>query len=281
MFLKKLTNAPLFKRAVGTLIYGVIFLWLVSKGGIPFLAAIAVLTVIAAYEFYRMFSHGGHRPFYVSGMVAALIFVADAYFGQGILRPGLTAVIAFSLAWMALERGYHWFSKVDSSRNTFLDWSLTLAGAIYTGGLLSHTLLIRSLPNGAAFMMTVAFGTAACDAAGYLVGHYFGRHKFFARISPKKTWEGAIGGFLSSTVVVLLMAPLIGIGTLNALFWGMLLGVFAIFGDLAESMFKRETGVKDSGSWIPEQGGLLDVIDGFLFAIVLSYYYVIWVIRPS
>jgi len=281
MSLRKVATAPLFKRVVGTLLYGILFVWLVFTGGVPLFVGVTVITIIAAYEFYRMMTLGGHRPLYLIGIITAMIFVFDAYFDVDILRPGLTAAIISSLVWMGIEELRKQSSGTDSERNYLLDWCLTFAGAIYTGGILSHVVLLRSFATGGPLLATVVFGTAACDSGAYLIGTYFGRTKFFAHISPKKTWEGTIGGFLSSVVIVMLSATFFSIEKLHGLGLGILIGVSVIIGDLVESKIKRSVGVKDSGSWIPAQGGLLDVIDGFLFAIVVSYYYVAFVMRPA
>jgi phosphatidate cytidylyltransferase len=134
-------------------------------------------------------------------------------------------------------------------------------------------LLLRSVERGDALLAIVVFGTAACDSGAYLIGSRFGRTKFAPRISPKKTWEGTIGGFLTSVVVVVLAAWLFDLQVLPAVGLGILIAVAVIAGDLVESIIKRSVGAKDSGTWIPAQGGILDVIDGFMFAVVVTYYY--------
>jgi phosphatidate cytidylyltransferase len=279
MLLRRVVNTPLFKRAVGTVALGILFVWFIVVGDGPLFVGAAVITLVASYEFYHMMQYGGHRPLYVLGMILALIFVFDAYFEVNIARPGLAATLMLSIVWVRMEKMRQASSQVNAAGDPLLDWSLTFAGALYTGLLLSHALLLRALGDGLPLLATVGLGTAACDSGAYLIGTNFGRTKFFAHVSPNKTWEGAIGGFLLSVAVTMMSATFFDLDRGHALVLGVLVAISVIVGDLAESRIKRSVGVKDSASWIPEQGGMLDVIDGFLFAVVVSYYYAVWVMR--
>jgi phosphatidate cytidylyltransferase len=279
--LKRMVKSPLFVRAIGTLLYGLIFLWLVFTGGLALFVGVVIVTSVAAYEFYHLMSQGGHRPLYVVGIATALLFVCSAYFTTRppfpgrILIPGLILAVVVSIVWLAVEHMRERASLGGGKRNYVRDWLLTFAGAIYTGGLLSHVILLRSLDRGDALLAIVVFGTAACDSGAYLIGSRFGRTKFAPVLSPKKTWEGTIGGFVASVAVVVLAAWLFNLQVLPAVGWGILLALAVIGGDLVESLIKRSVGAKDSGAWIPEQGGALDVIDGFMFAVVVSYYFML------
>jgi len=275
MALKRTIKSPLFIRAVGTLLYGLIFLWLAFTGGLALFIGVVIVTAIAAFEFYNLMTQGGNRPLYVVGIATALLFVCSAYFTTRILIPGLILAVVVSIVWLIVEHMRERATLGDSKRNYVRDWLLTFAGAIYTGGLLSYVLLLRSLERGDALLAIVVFGTAACDSGAYLIGSRFGRTKFAPRMSPKKTWEGTIGGFLTSVVVVVLSAWLFNLQVLPAVGMGILIAVAVIAGDLVESIIKRSVGAKDSGTWIPEQGGVLDVIDGFMFAVVVTFYYVL------
>ena len=283
MALKRMVKSPLFVRAIGTLLYGLIFLWLVFTGGLALFVGAVIVTSVAAYEFYHLMSQGGHRPLYVVGIATALLFVCSAYFTTRppfpgrILIPGLILAAAAAVIWLAVEHMRERASLGGGKRNYVRDWLLTFAGAIYTGGLLSHVILLRSLDRGDALLAIVVFGTAACDSGAYLIGSRFGRTKFAPVLSPKKTWEGTIGGFVASVAIVVLAAWLFNLQVLPAVGWGILLALAVIGGDLVESLIKRSVGAKDSGAWIPEQGGALDVIDGFMFAVAVSYYYMLLV----
>lgn len=113
------------------------------------------------------------------------------------------------------------------------------------------------------------------DTGAYLFGITIGRHKLFERISPRKTWEGFIGGVALTLVAAWLLWKVLNIYTLGDwLLLGLLVSVFASFGDLFESLLKREAGVKDSGSILPGHGGLLDRFDGVTFAFPVFYLYI-------
>jgi phosphatidate cytidylyltransferase len=106
-----------------------------------------------------------------------------------------------------------------------------------------------------------------------------GKHGFFTRISPHKTWEGAIGGFVAGTVATMVAGHLLGLVLWQGLALGAVLVLGVTLGDLAESLVKRQVGVKDSGALIPGHGGMLDRIDSLIFAGVIVYYFVTWIVH--
>jgi phosphatidate cytidylyltransferase len=128
------------------------------------------------------------------------------------------------------------------------------------------------LPRGAWWVLLVLLGVWGFDTAAFFTGRYFGRHKLAPHISPGKTWEGVIGGLVLSIAAGLLITvkPL-GIPWYLAGGIGILLGIAAVVGDLAESFIKRQTQVKDSGQMMPGHGGLLDRLDSLLFAVIVVY----------
>ena len=118
------------------------------------------------------------------------------------------------------------------------------------------------------------------DTFAYLFGSRFGKHKLFPRISPKKSWEGAIGGGLSTIMAGLIVAPYIdGITVVDAAVISTIVVVFGNFGDLVESMFKRCIEIKDSGNIMPGHGGVLDRLDSILFAIPAIFIYLVFAAR--
>jgi phosphatidate cytidylyltransferase len=112
------------------------------------------------------------------------------------------------------------------------------------------------------------------DTFAYITGMLIGKHKLFERITPKKTWEGFIGGLLATIIAAWLLAPFAG--AKHLLHWGIaafFIGISAVFGDFIESFFKRKAGVKDSGNIMPGHGGILDRIDSLLFVFPVVYIY--------
>jgi phosphatidate cytidylyltransferase len=158
--------------------------------------------------------------------------------------------------------------------------STTLFGLMYVPWLLNFIQKIIFFPhvNGRFYVLYFILVTKFSDMGAYLIGSLFGRHKMIPRISPGKTWEGFGGAIVVSTLASLLFAhfaagELAGMKMGHALVLGILLGSAAVLGDLIESLFKREAGVKDSGSLFPGIGGILDLMDSLLFNAPLMYLY--------
>jgi phosphatidate cytidylyltransferase len=160
----------------------------------------------------------------------------------------------------------------------------SIAAPWYLGLLTCLALIRRDMDEqGAGYvLMTLMFAWMA-DTGGYFFGRSFGKHPLYPAVSPKKTWEGLLGALLGAVFGALLAhfwyLPEIPLG--HAVLLGLLAGILGQLGDLAESLLKRSTAVKDSGNIIPGHGGLLDRIDALLFASAAVYVYVIWVARGA
>jgi phosphatidate cytidylyltransferase len=164
----------------------------------------------------------------------------------------------------------------------FTRWVWTLAGILYIGWLLSHLVALRDLESGRNWVFLVLFVTWVSDTTAFLVGRRFGRHKLAPTVSPGKTWEGTIGGICGGIAVSILFftptpfqLPLNSAG--QAILLGALTSILGQVGDLLESLFKRELGIKDSGKLMPGHGGILDRIDSLILASIVVYYCAIWV----
>ena len=162
--------------------------------------------------------------------------------------------------------------------------AVTLFGLIYVAWLGNFITRINfTSDQGRYFVMLLVVVTKFTDMGAYIIGSTLGRHKMIPRISPKKTWEGTIGGiaFAVGGAVMCLYWPhqlsagivASGMNLTHALTLGLLLGIAAVIGDLAESLIKREAGVKDSSNILPGHGGALDMLDSFLFTAPLLYVY--------
>lgn len=253
---------------------------------VAFAAAAAAL---AALELYAAFAHGGLQPQVRVGVLLALAAVAAAALqtltASPLLQPAVALAIVFSLV-AALPR--------HNQSGALAGWALTLAGALYTGGLLSHLVLLRAietplgagplvglgLASGAAWVYLVMAVTWLQDALAYFVGKYLGRTPMTS-LSPKKTWEGAAGGMLGAVGGALLAAWLFGlpIGPLAVALLGVVGGVAGPLGDLSESFVKRQVGLKDAGRLIPGHGGVLDRIDSLLFTAPVLFYVIALLVR--
>jgi phosphatidate cytidylyltransferase len=158
--------------------------------------------------------------------------------------------------------------------------STTLFGLMYVAWLLNFIQKINFFPNvnGPFYVLYFILVTKFSDTGAYAVGSLIGKHKMIPRISPGKTWEGFAGGLAVSTtasVVFCLLAKdkLAGMNWVHAVILGVILSSAAVVGDLIESLFKREAGVKDSGRFFPGIGGILDLLDSLLFNAPLMYLY--------
>lgn len=153
--------------------------------------------------------------------------------------------------------------------------ALVLLGFLYIPLMLGHLNLLLELSEGRKWIFLTLLAVMVNDSAAYFVGVTWGRNRLYPAISPKKSWEGAVGGMIGSLAAVfgvkLLFFPILA--PIDCLSLGLLLGVLGPLGDLFESMIKRGFGVKDSGSAIPGHGGLLDRLDSLLFSFPAVYYY--------
>ena len=242
----------------------------VQLGEWVFFGGVTLVTLLAVWEFIRMMQVKGHRPALFFAIAFALAALLNGQFpARGILTPAFSLLFLLSLVWQLFQ--------ADSDAPV-ADWALPIAGGAYIGLAMSHLLGIRSLPQGNAWLWVVLFGVWGADTFAYFIGKAFGRHKFWPRHSPKKTWEGIVGGVLGGMVGAGLMLLIFHLPPLHALAIGVLASIAGPFGDLSISMMKRCAGVKDSSHLIPGHGGMLDRIDSVLFVAIVSYYYLVWVV---
>jgi phosphatidate cytidylyltransferase len=243
----------------------------VYYGGLVFFALIAALLLIAGYELFEMARHAGHPPMPWLGLALIALILLDAYTQSDFARAILAGALVVSLTVGVVRPREGWLAG----------WAITVAGALYVGWLGAYFLFVRALPNGLMWT-TLALVTAwATDTGAYIAGTCFGRHKFFPRISPKKTWEGAIGGMIAALLAMFALGWLLSLPIVHSAILGLIIGIAATFCDLAESLLKRQTGVKDSSNLVPGHGGMLDRIDSLLFTAVVVYYYLVWILRVT
>ena len=160
------------------------------------------------------------------------------------------------------------------------DISTSVLGFVYTGLLPSFLILLRDL--GFSYAIVPILGTAFCDIGAYYGGRLIGKTALKPEISAKKTFEGAVSGFLSSVIVAFILVYIMrddfNFNLIHGLMIGLFCGIFSQFGDLFESLLKRDAGLKDSGKALLSHGGMLDRIDGYIFVMWAVYFYVSWVV---
>jgi len=257
----------LVQRFVSGLVLIPIIIFLVWLGGPWFAGLVSLVALRATWEFYELVRHGGHQPSYVAGLALVALCMLDACFPrEGIAVFGIVTVIMALMLRQVLRKHATGF---------LTNWALTLTGALYVGALLGHLIALRSLAQGMQWILLTLAVTWVCDTAAYLVGSKWGRHGFFTHVSPHKTWEGAIAGFISGISTAVIAGRFVHLAVWQSLLMGAVLVVGITFGDLAESLVKRQIGVKDSSHLIPGHGGMLDRVDSLLFAGVIAYYFAI------
>jgi len=239
-------------------------------GGLWFAGLVALFAALAVIEFYQLTRRLDPQPSLVIGTTLTIALVLAARYPQYRLAPAFFILtLALLMLLYVIRQDYERFLG---------DWAATLAGSAYIGGMLSYWVLLRDLPQGLTWVVVAAGATWLGDTAAYFVGKTLGRRRFFPRVSPRKTLEGAIGGILAGTFTGAGIAiAFLGLAWPLAVLLGLLASLAATFGDLAESLLKRQAGAKDSGNLIPGHGGALDRVDSLLFAGAAVYYFAVFV----
>lgn len=272
--------SELLKRVMVALIGAPLALWLIWVGDAALATLAGALSAIAAYEFFRIARAGGSTPMSGVGIVlAALAPIATHAHFLGVVRIPLVAYTLLVLALVALSL---WTRGVAGKPLTAV--ATTLLGVLYTGGTLSYVYALRyhnyavGDTAGALVVILPVVLTWASDTGAYFSGRLIGGRKLMPSVSPAKTVSGASGAVVLTIIVCALFVQYLLKPYAQLAFspWGLALfaigiSVTAQVGDLAESMFKREAGVKDSGTIFPGHGGVLDRLDSLFFVLPVAY----------
>ncbi len=273
------------QRAISAAVLVPVLLVVLAIGGWVVAAAIALVTVLASGEVFRLLKGAGYAPFAALGTALALVVVLDSAFPQVLEGSGLL-LVAVGIVLVAVAS----FTKLDP-RDGLGTWMATIFGALYASLLSFVIRLGQAAPDLSAhdplaglgaergWILLLIVAVWSYDTGAYLVGRSFGRTRFLTHISPSKTVEGLIGGVIATMVVTALMLWALGQSPVHALTLGPLVALAAQAGDLAESVLKRAAGAKDSGTLIPGHGGILDRADSFIFAAPIVTLYVIAFLR--
>ena len=255
-------------RVLPGLVLAICWLFLLLKGSSVLFAILLVPALgIGAYEYGRM---ALSEDSFQQSVLLALLAVLPLLFQ--IVYPELGVNCGFVLGFMLLALWTLAMYREGFDSYGFL--ARCTFGLVWVGFMGAHLYLIRNLPEGNAWLLILTGITAGSDSGAYYVGRAFGKHKLSALISPKKTIEGAVGGVLSGMMVAALVAFLLleTVPWIFILFAAFILCVIGICGDLTESIVKRATGTKDSGTILGGHGGILDRADSMLFAAPVLYY---------
>ena len=244
-------------------------------GGIPFMLLVLVLALFSVNELYILMKQKGYEPQFIIGNFFTAFFIIFAYWAlKRNWEPAHSAILTCA-AIMTFSSGIFYKKIKDAIPNI----SVTLLGIFYIVWLFSYMIFIRALTDHGAYIFFLMLTIWANDITAYLVGSSFGRVKLSPYISPSKTVEGAVAGFVVCVGAAALFSTfMVEISLLDSIFLGVTVGIMAQVSDLVESLIKRDAGVKDSSKLLPGHGGVLDRMDSFILTAPIMYYYISWVI---
>ncbi|HSL41859.1 MAG TPA: phosphatidate cytidylyltransferase [Anaerolineales bacterium] len=263
------------KRVLTALGLAVIGLPAIIYGGVFYYILITIVLAGSAWEYVRLYRAVQFEPNEIVTVGGVLGIATARFFFEEAAIPLFVILILIAMA-------MHITSYERGRNHAALDFTVTVAGIVYLGWLGSYLLDLRQLPQGGWWLMLVLPIVWGGDTGAYSIGAVYGKHKMTPRLSPKKSWEGYFAGLATSIAVGAFFAfafssmgpqPLGGLVTaLQGGFLGLVIGGLAPLGDLGESMFKRQSGLKDSSNVFPGHGGFFDRIDSWIWGAALGYF---------
>ncbi len=265
-------------RSVIALFFGPLLLFIFWKGGYFLLGLVLLVAVLSYWEFVRLAAAKGAFAQLISGELLASAAALSLFFNTGMLIPiifiGVTLIFFIEI-----------YRKKGSP---ILNIGATLFGSLFFSLFFGSFILIRELPHvynfeyveAGQWILLLVLSTWACDSAAMVIGSYFGRHKLMPRISPNKSVEGTVAGFLFAILAAYVCHIwfIDFLSPLDSMAIGAIAGIFGQYGDLFESMLKRDAGVKDSSSLIPGHGGIMDRFDSLTISAPIMYLYVVYIV---
>lgn len=245
---------------------------------IPLEMALCVLVVM---ELTTAMRGVGRRVPRIPSVIVALVMVPIAYFSPpSVFWVAFLACLLFVSGWRLAEAAVHRLQPggiTTSRRQLAIDASSTAFVHFYVTFLSSFTVLLLAQPLGEFWVLSFIAVVVAVDTGAYAAGLKWGRTKMAPRISPGKTWEGTVGGGLLATAVAITACELLlGLPWWFGIIMGVALTVTAVFGDLTESMIKRDLGVKDMSNWLPGHGGFFDRVDSMIPSGAMAFALYFW-----
>lgn len=268
----------MLRRTLTALAMAAVGLPAIIYGGTFYFVLMGAFLVGGAWEYVRLYRAVKIEPNELVTIGGVLVLVTARFFFADAAVPAFVVLIFLAMAahLLAYERGRD---------QAGLDFGVTVAGIVYLGWIGAYLLDLRNLVSsemGVWWFMLVLPLVWAADTGGYSIGAVYGKHKMAPRLSPKKSWEGYFAGIFTSVIVGAFFAyafsalgprPLAGyINPVQGGLLGLVIGGIAPLGDLGESMFKRQSGMKDSSNIFPGHGGFLDRIDSWLWGAAIGYF---------
>ncbi|MGA0845732.1 MAG: phosphatidate cytidylyltransferase [Luteolibacter sp.] len=289
-------SSVFFRRAFSTLLlWGVVTAVLLSQSTWAYLGLISLLATLASLEYARMMRLSEVPSFGRFGLLVAIGYslILHSFYLRGIHPPpwlDMAALFSVLVGAFALQLRYP-IRGLEAIQSV----SLTVLGWVYIPFCFHFASRLLFFPpdgfetagmvssSGALLLLWLLAVTKFTDMGAYLTGSLIGRHKLIPHVSPAKTWEGLLGAFLFAELAAcglpLLFPALLELlgGMAHAAILGLILGLLAVVGDLAESILKRALAAKDSGGMLPGIGGALDLIDSICFTAPALYLYLHWI----
>lgn len=242
----------------------------IAIGPGPFAVVASILVLLAQGEFYFALQKRHYQPATALGLAAGGLMLGAAYYrGEAAMLVVLALTVVATFLWYMTVPQPH-------RRNVVSNIGLTLLGVAYIPLLAGYALAVLQLADGRALALSIIGLTVAYDIAAFVVGTWWGSRPLAPNISPKKSWEGAIGAtFVVAAIAIGAVAPAVGLlDTIPAsVGLAVVVSIFAPLGDLAESLLKRDLDLKDMGGVLPGHGGVLDRIDALLFVAPAAFMY--------
>lgn len=262
----------LVQRTITGIIFLVIVVGAIAIGGVTFFILFELIIIGAMYEFYTLAEKKKFNPLKIYGIViGTLVFAANYFFAnKWIGSEAFLILIPIIISVFIIE-------LYRKSEYVFVNIAFTLLGVLYVAvpfSFANYIVYTDEINYTSHLLLGFFFLTWSFDTLAYVFGVSFGKHRLFERISPKKSWEGFIGGTVSGIAVAYVIS--IFFTELNFINWAVLsilISIFGTYGDLVESSFKRNIDEKDSGSILPGHGGILDRFDAVFFTLPLFYLY--------
>jgi phosphatidate cytidylyltransferase len=271
------------KKTIVALIWMPVFIFLCYQGGLWLLLPIMAVAIVGMGEYYSATFKKGHRPAALLGYLAGTLILLVTQYAPAYLREGmLLAVIIFLVGFTLLAQ---FGNRPDQSAVN--NSAVTAFGVIYVALMLSFMIRMRQLdlPAAVHFAGAIEFWHRCgalliamvpvwcCDVLAQMVGRSLGRHKLAPTVSPNKTIEGSLAGFVAAMIGAVVVSFWVGLPWYHALLLGALAGIVGQLGDLGKSVLKRDLQIKDFGTLFGPHGGVLDRFDAVMFSIPLSYLY--------
>jgi CDP-diglyceride synthetase len=243
---------------------------LLAIGKAPFVALAVTVILLGQGELYAVLRSRGAQPATALGLIAGALIMVGAY------NRGEPAALFGMFVAMALVLPWYMAASPKVRKGTVLNVGATVLGVVYVPFLASFALIILRIPGdtGRNLLLTVLGLTVLYDICAYAIGSLWGNRPLAPTISPKKSWEGAVGATFVLLLVALAIVPSVEPFTAaRAVGLALVIAVAAPLGDLVESALKRDLGLKDMGSLLPGHGGVLDRVDSILFAVPAAWYF--------